>query len=117
MKTIQLRPIVLLLAISQSAWVQCAAARCEEHDRQQLEQQQVQEQAPTLVFAPINRLAQFLLQQPLSEPVGTLADTFAKAGRDEPDSMPSLVFNWRPLPVASVWFRWQQLPPAPIEAG
>jgi hypothetical protein len=90
-----------------------AAARCQEHDQQQ----QPQQQAPTLVFAPINRLPQFLLQLPLPEPVGTLADTFAKAGRDEADSTPLLVFNWRPLPVDSVWFSWQPLPPEPIEAG
>jgi hypothetical protein len=87
-----------------------AAARCDEHDRLQQERQHAQEQALALVFAPINMLAQFLLQLPLPEPVGTLADTFAKAGRDEPDSTPSLVFNWRPLPVESVCFRWQRLP-------
>jgi hypothetical protein len=27
-------------------------------------------------------------------------------GGREPDAMPTLVFNWRPLPVASVWSSW-----------
>jgi hypothetical protein len=77
-----------------------AAARCEELDRQR-----EQEQIPALVFAPINRLAQFLLQLPLPESVGSLADVFATAGRDEPGSSPSLIFSWRPLPVELRPFR------------
>ena len=71
-----------------------AAARCEQHDRQR-----EQQQAPALVFAPINSLAAFKLPQ--VQPARTLADVFATAGRDEPVSTPSLMFNWRPAPVES----------------
>ncbi len=77
-----------------------AAARCEDHDRQR-EQQQVR----TLMFAPTNRVARFIL--PLTQPARTLADVFATAGRDEPVSTPALVFNWRPSLVELVEFRWR----------
>ena len=46
----------------------------------------------------------------------TTANRLLARGR-EPSSMPTLVFNWRPLPVASVWSSWQPLPTAPTEAN
>ena len=64
------------------------------------------------MFAPINRVVAFML--PLTQPARTLADVFATAGRDEPDSTQSLMFNWRPVPVELVQFRLRPLRPTTL---
>ncbi len=49
--------------------------------------------------------------------IGTLADTFANAGRDEPGLNPSLVFNWRPEPAELILFSGQWSISEPMQIG